>query len=754
MKYPFTAQHDEKDCGASCLSMICEFYGAKLTISHICDLIEVDNNGSNIYGIVKGAELLNLKTDALSGSYEELCTSIEKKEIVFPFIARIITKQIYEHFIVVYKKSKNGFIIGDPGKSKISKITEEDFKNNWLGQIVMFSPESNFKKINERKGGFKKYFKFIIAQKKLLYAIFILSTLIIGINLGSSVVFQYVINDIVEYEEESAHFSSCEEGSHEHKQEETVVFYTVHKYFPKVEIIFKNIDSVCITILLLYIFKSSIQMLRGYLLALVSKKIDIPLTMNYYKHLIKLPFSFFGKRKTGELMSRFSDIQKIRSTISSVTLTVMVDTLTAIGCGIVLFLINSHLFTITLLILLIYSIVIFIFKNPIKSVNYDLMDSYATITSYLKETIVGIETVKSYQFEDECIDKTNSIYEGYANGCMKSSVLYSNLNSIINLIHSIGIIVILWYGTHLCQKGIISFADLLVFYYLADMFIKPVENLINLQPQIQTAVVAAERMNDVTDSPTEQVSIIDNVKKYSFDNVEFKNVSFRYGNRPPVLTNINIKVKKGEKIAIVGESGCGKTTIAKLLLSFYSANHGNITINGEDISNIPKSVIRNNIAYVSQDTFMFSDSIVNNILIGNKKAENENVKRICSKCCIENFTDKMPFGYYTALEENGKNISVGQKQRVAIARALLKNPDILIMDEATSNLDSITEIEIRNTIDSLCKDKACIIIAHRMETIKNCDYIYVMENGNIVESGTPTELMQINKKYSKYVFAS
>lgn len=748
MKYPFVPQHDEKDCGASCLSMICEFYGAKLTMAHLRELIKVDNHGANIYGIVNGAQTLNLDADALSGSYEELSEGIDKKEITFPFIARIVTNQLHDHFIVVYKKNNNKFVVGDPGKNKIIKITEENFKKCWLGQIITFAPKNNFEKINERKGGLKKYFKFITTQKKALAAIFAISLFVTGVNLLSSVVFQYVITDVVGIGEE--------EHVHEHagEHEETAVFHTVQKYFPQVEELFKNLDSVCVTILLFYIFRTLIQMLRGYMLALVSKKIDVPLTMNYYKHLMKLPFNFFGTRKSGELMSRFTDTEKIRSAISSVTLTLMVDSLTVIGCGIVLFVINSYLFYITLIVLLLYSLIIYIFKKPIKTVNYDLMENNAQITSYLKESIVGIETVKAYQFEEECINKTNNLYNNYANKCVKGSTLYSNLNSLINFVHSAGIIFILWIGTHLCQKHIITIADLLIFYYLIDMFIKPVENLINLQPQLQTAIVAAERLNDVVDAQIEQIEKSDDIDSISFNDIEFNNITFGYGNRLPVLKNVNLRLKKGQKIAIIGESGCGKTTIAKLLLSFYSPDNGNILINGKDLSNIPKSIIRDRIAYISQDTFMFSDSILNNILMGKKEIDSNKMKKICSECCIENFINKMPLGYYTALEENGSNISGGQKQRIAIARALLKSPDILIMDEATSNLDSVTEVEIRKTIDNVCKNMACIIIAHRLETIKSCDYVYVMEEGKIVESGTPEELLHMNKMYSKYILAS
>lgn len=743
MKYPFIPQHDEKDCGASCLSMICEFYGAKLTMSHLRELIKVDSQGANIYGIVKGSQMLNFESDALSGSYDELNDGLQKGEIIFPFIARIVNEQMYEHFIVIYGRNKNKFIVGDPSKSRIIKMNEEAFKKQWLKQIILLSPKSDFKKVNERKGSLKKYFKFLTIQKKMLAIIFALSILIIGINLGSSIIFQYVLNDALESGEQAENYIHIDKDEHnyENMKEETASSSTLYKIFPQANVLFKNIDTVCITILVFYILRTILQMLRGYVLALTSKKIDVPLTMNYYKHLMQLPFNFFGTRKAGELMSRFSDTDKIRNAISSATLTIMIDTLMVLGGGIYLCSINIYLFIVTLFILLIYFLVTLLFRKPIKSINYDLMEDDAQITSYLKESIVGIETVKAYQFENKCINKTYSLYNVFANKCVKGSTIYSNLNSIINLLHSAGIIIILWIGTHFCQKGIINIVDLLTFYYIMDMFIKPVENLINLQPQIQTAIVAAERMNDVIDAEPEDVIESEN-NDFAFNSIELKNIGFRYGNRAPVLENINMNIQRGKKIAIIGESGCGKTTIAKLLLSFYSPENGEIRIDGENISNIPKSVIRDRIAYISQDTFMFSDSILNNIIMSENEIESDQVKNVCTKCCVDSFIDKMPLGYHTNLEENGSNISGGQKQRIAIARALLRKPDILIMDEATSNLDSITEKEIRKTIEKASQKMACIIIAHRPEIIKICDYIYVMQNGRIVKSGTPDTILR------------
>jgi len=226
-------------------------------------------------------------------------------------------------------------------------------------------------------------------------------------------------------------------------------------------------------------------------------------------------------------------------------------------------------------------------------------------------------------------------------------------------------------------------------------------------------------------------------------------VDFRYGNRELTLNNVSLNVRKGEKVAIVGESGSGKTTLAKLLLRFYRPERGSVMLDGKDIGDFDLTALRQGVAYVDQNTFLFSDTIRNNLKLGNEQATDEEIEAACAISCADEFIRRLPLGYDTPLDENGMNLSGGQRQRLAIARAVLKKPQLLILDEATSNLDTITEASIKNTIFDFGQDMACIIIAHRLTTIKNCDRIYVMEQGEIVESGSHEQLMRANGRYSR-----
>ena len=494
IRYPFTQQHEEKDCGAACLSMISEFYGLKLPYARFRDWIKVDEQGANIYGLVTGAEKAGFEADALEGTGEELLEGIETGEIRFPFIARVVEEHLFEHFIVVYAIRKGKVIVGNPAKNKITRITIEEFMEHWLGEIITFTPSEEFTKRNERKGTFKKYFTYILTQKKLLLLVFLISIVISAVNVSGSIVFEYILTESFEEEPSNADMEEYESSWAAVAGEEISTKDMSGKIIEKVSLIFTNMDTVCITILLMYLLRCLLEILRGYSLAVITKKIDIPVTLQYYDHLIELPMEFHETRKTGELMSRFYDISKIRDAVSSATLTIMLDTIMAIACGALLCYMNVTLFIITVAIMVCYMVIVLLFRNPLKSVNYKLMEEEAQVTSYLKESIDGIGMIKAYQYEKSVKGRLQKLYETLADSSVRGSFIYQIQDSLISLTASAGVVVLLWVGTYLCMTDVIRIADLFVFYYLLSYFLSPVSNLINLQPELQTAMVAAERL--------------------------------------------------------------------------------------------------------------------------------------------------------------------------------------------------------------------------------------------------------------------
>ncbi|MBQ3491488.1 MAG: peptidase domain-containing ABC transporter, partial [Oscillospiraceae bacterium] len=507
-----------------------------------------------------------------------------------------------------------------------------------------------------------------------------------------------------------------------------------------------NFNFFFVCLIGLYILQALIQFLRGYLISLVSKKIDIRLMIPYYDHIIDLPMSAVNTRKTGEYLSRFSDADAVREAVSGATLTLILDSFMVIACGIILFLENAILFYISLVVIFLYAVIVFCYKKPLENINRDVMENNARVQSYLKESIDGIETVKANHIERITKTKNNAKFNRLINSVFKNSIISISQDSLCDLIELVGTIIILWVGFGMVLANKVTIGSLITFYALLAYFTEPIKNLIGLQPMMQTAVIAAERLNDILDIPSEEKSATQN-SDITFDNITFSNVDFRYGNHELILKNVSFEINKGEKIAIVGESGCGKTTLAKLLLKFYQAEKGEVLVDGKELSLVPTNRIRNDISYIDQNTFLFSDTVKNNLTFGNEKLNHNQIKNACNAAKAEEFIQELPFGYDTFLDENGKNLSGGQRQRLAIARALLRKPKLIIFDEATSNLDTITESAIKDTIFDLNKELTCIIIAHRLSTIKNCDKIIVMDKGCIVESGTHEQLMRLQGKY-------
>ena len=569
-------------------------------------------------------------------------------------------------------------------------------------------PAATFEKGDETKGLFQRFWGLIKVQKNLLVNIFISSILITVLGIIGAFYFKFLLDDILPNN------------------------------------LNKSLLVISVAMIGLSIFKIITQFFRSLLLIHMSQNIDIPLLLGYYNHVIDLPMNFFGTRKVGEIISRFNDAGKIRDAISSATLTLMIDTLMAIVGGVILYMQSSKLFWFCFIPIVFYLALVFIFKKSLEDVNRDVMEDNAKLTSYLVESIEGIETVKAFNGERKVNLETEKKFIKFIKSVFKYGYVNNLQGSLKNTVKGIFGIFILWIGAYLALKGDITVGTLISFNALLAYFIEPIERMINLQPQLQSAMVAADRLGEILDLELEKSK--DEDKKINpntlLGNINFKNIDFRYGTRQLVLKNINMDIKPGEKIALVGESGSGKTTIAKLLMSFYNTEKGEIIINNYNIKDINKEALRDKMSYISQDSFFFSGSIKENLQFANEYATYEEIIEVCKQAQIHDFINSLPLRYETPLEEKGTNLSGGQRQRLAIARALIKKPEILIMDEATSNLDSITEKAIEKTIEECTKNVTTIIIAHRLSTIMRCDRIYVMDKGEVIEEGNHEDLLK------------
>ncbi|WP_330391409.1 peptidase domain-containing ABC transporter [Paraclostridium sordellii] len=703
-------QHDYKDCGCACLATICKTYGLKYPISKIREVAGTDKEGTSALGIIKAAEKLGFSAKGVKANQPEDIFS----EIPLPAIAHVVIDNTMLHYIVIHKISEKEIIIADPGKG-IVKYDPADFFNIWTGILLILTPTSDFKKGNEVKGVFTRFFEILKPQKGLLINIFLASILITVFGIIGSFYFKFLLDDIV---------------PNNLKQSLTIF---------------------SIGFIVLAIFKVIMESFRTHLLIHLGQKLDIPLMLGYYNHVIDLPMNFFGTREVGEIISRFNDASNIRQAISGVALTMMIDVFMVLIGGGILYSQSPSLFGLTIIPLVLYGIIVFSFKSNIEKANRETMEKNSKLTSYLIESLNGIETIKAFNSEREVNLETEKRFIKFIKAIFKNECINNMQVSLKSLVKGVFAIAIIWIGSIQVLNGKISFGELLTFNALLAYFLSPIENIINLQPTVQTALVAAERLSEILDLELEKSEQEDKkIKPKSLKgDIEFKDVDFRYGTRNLILKNINITIKKGKRIALVGESGSGKTTLAKLLLNFYQCEKGEILVNDYNLLDINVEALRSKIAYISQETFLFNGTILENLMLGNPYLTYEEVIDACEKAQIHDFINSLPLRYNTLVEENGSNFSGGQKQRLSIARAILRKPEILIMDEATSNLDSITEKAIERTIHKFSEGMTTIIIAHRLSTIMRCDNIYILEKGEIKEKGNHKELLDQKGRYYK-----
>lgn len=713
MKYYCIKQHDITDCGAACLATISKQYGLATSITKIREVAGTDKQGTNVYGMVKAAEQLGFTAKGVKGNQEAFFS-----DFPLPAIAHVVVDGSLLHYVVIHKITEKQVIIADPAKGIVKKTPEEFFKE-WTGVLIFLVPAQTFKTGKETKNIFERFWGLLLPQKRLLVDIFIASLVVTVLGILGAFYFQIIIDDILTAGIE------------------------------------KTLHLISIGVILLKVFSVVLSAMRSQLLLYLSQKLDIALLLGYYNHVLKLPMNFFGTRKVGEIISRFQDASSIRDAISNATLTMMIDTLLAIMGGLILFFKNKVLFAIAFVVVILYGILVITFNKSYKKANEKQMEDNAQLTSYLVESLNGIQTVKAFNGEQMVETETEFKFIRLLKSIFKLTSINNSQEALKLLVEAVGGVVILWVGAYSVLQNNMTIGSLVSFNALLAYFLDPIKNIINLQPTMQTAVVASDRLGEILDLEIEK-----NIDKEAHKvapislkgDIDICDISFRYGTRQLVLENFSMHIAKGERIAIVGESGAGKTTIAKLLLALYSYEKGAITIADYALADIQLETLRDKIAYIPQETFLFSGTIMENLTFGLEHPDMEEVIRCAKMAQIHEFVNNLPMRYETHLDENGSNLSGGQRQRIAIARAMIKNPEILILDEATSNLDAVTEKAIQETIDNYSEQMTTIIIAHRLSTIKRCDRIFVMDKGKIIESGTHKELMDKEHGYYRGLY--
>lgn len=512
---------------------------------------------------------------------------------------------------------------------------------------------------------------------------------------------------------------------------------------------FKELTPILITMVVVYIIHSICTFLQTKISAVLSQNIVKKMREDLFRHIVNLPVRYLDSNSHGDIMSRMTnDIENISTTVSQSLSSMFSGVLTIIGTVIMMTVLCPQLALLSCVTVILTVIATKFLSKAMKKFFTKRQVLLGNLNGTVEEMVTGYKSVVAYNRQENVIKDFNSVSDELTRVGIIAEILGGSMGPVMNVINNISFVIIAAFGGYFAINHIISIGVISAFIVYAKQFGRPIDELAQIYGQIQTAIAGAERVFAVMDEPLEDKSGDKNMDKLE-GVIKFKDVHFSYTKDKQVLYDFNLQVKAGQKVALVGSTGSGKTTVVNLLMRFYDVDSGEILIDDVNIKDIDCATLRKNTAIVLQDTVLFADTIKNNLKYSNEAATDEQMYAAAAMSNCDTMINKMPLKYDTELMAEGENISQGQRQLLSIARAFLAQPKILILDEATSNVDTRTEKHIQDAMLKLMENRTSLIIAHRLSTIQDADIIVVMDEGHIVEAGNHKELLNKMGRYYK-----
>ena len=699
-------QRDMTDCGAACLVSVAAWYRLALPVARVRQYASTDTKGTNVLGLIEAAERLGFTAKGVKGPFGELAN------LPLPCIVHVIVDSV-QHYFVLYRVGKTSIWVMDPADGAYHRMRPEAFRAVWTGVALLLLPGAAFRPGNEKGSHLQRFWYLLAPHRSVCLQALIGAMAYTVLGLATSVYVQKIVDNVL---------VDGNKGL---------------------------LTTLSLGMLAVLLLQAIVGNIKSLFALKTGQQIDARLILGYYKHVLSLPQRFFDTMRVGEIISRINDAVKIRTFINEVAISMVVNVFVVTFSFSLMFLYYWKLALLMLVILPVYAVVYKASDLLNKKLQRRLMENSADLNSHVVESLNSVATIKAFGLEDFSNDRTETRFVRLLKTVYGASAGNIYIGTAASFFTGAFTVALLWTGSLFVLDRTLSPGELLSFYALLGYFTGPALGLIGANTSIQNALIAADRLFEILDVEGEGRGDTFPLTSDMVGDIQFRDVSFRYGTRADVFRNFNLLVKKGRITALVGESGSGKSTLAALLQNLYPLQSGHIVIGEMDVRYADPSTLRRRISVVPQQIDLFAGTILENIAVGEYEPDLREVLRITRLLGMTDFIEKLPLGFQTALGEHGVNLSGGQRQRLAIARALYRDPDILVLDEATSALDPISDQLVQDAVRLLREDgKTVLVIAHRLSTVMHADTIVVLQEGRLIGEGTHTELLETSKVYA------
>lgn len=707
-------QNDFNDCGVACLKAILKYHGSDHSLENLRILCGTNKKGTSLSGLHSAAQTLGLESKGLKSNTHHL------KSFENPCILHVLKSGKLLHYIVCYglSEKQNSFIIGDPGNTLPELMSEESLKGIWQqGFLLSLKPT---KHLELRKNTYQKqwlWFKLLVKPDENILGISaILGLFIVTLGLAMPIFTQKLVDNILPENDATRLYGGIS----------LLVF--------------------------LLIVRMGFNYIRSLFLLRQTKAFNLRIVKVFFSHILQLPIVFFDSRKTGDLIARLYDSNRIQKTIALLVNSMLIDLLLILVSTFVIMLYKWELGLLTLVLIPVYFSVAYYFHFPISKGQRKVMEAFSLNESNFIDTIQGIEVIKSSNRQDYYAQTTQHYYKTFQDEAFKLGKLGIKYGL---LLEGVGVIVLLTFLTIsslYVLNGELSLGSIFALLQMVTLLAGAIRRLTTYNIQLQEARIAFDRMFELIKIPSERTTDFDNQSgTFIANKLEVKNLSFSYPFGPSVLSGIDFFVTKGEMIAIMGESGGGKSTIAKILLRFYSAKEEHILMDGQPSKSFSIDNWRNEIGVIPQEIKIFNDTLFNNILLGNQSISFDVFYRQMESWGFNQFFEQLPNGYFAIIGEEGVNLSGGQQQLLGLARIMIQDPQWLILDEPTAALDRDTEEFVVALLKEFSENKGIIILTHKAKMATIVNRVYILKNGKVSLTGKPQDLLQTDNLFSRAV---